>query len=191
LRLKQRLIDLPPDVDIVDFNEYDGNPPASTLAETVTKNTTLAMLRDRLLATHEGAEANNSLNTARTHFKHVVANLGQGFLLAALIQVDLQQHANLRADKEIASVTIRKEIHGLRATWSWGRRSGLVATEWPGKELVYRKTAVMCSSPTTKSPYGGDILVDFMGSCVQRPLLKGVRKGKFTPFQDVGPSNES
>jgi hypothetical protein len=56
------------------------------------------------------------------------------------------KHGDPRAAEDIAPVTIRKEIHGLRAAWNWGRRSGLVAAEWPGRGLVYRKT-------TEKPPY--------------------------------------
>jgi integrase len=144
LRLKQRLIELPPGVDIVDFIEHDGKPPlpagTGPVTNPITTNATLATLRDRYLATHEGAQEKTSLNTARTHFKHVVATLGPGFPLAELTQVELQKHADRRAGDGIAPVTIRKEIHGLRAAWNWGRRAGLVAGEWAGKGLVYRKT---------------------------------------------------
>src|SRR4051794_38455509 len=52
-RLKQRLIELPPGVDIVEFIEFDGRPPADrqqTPAES--RELTLAAFRDRYLATH-------------------------------------------------------------------------------------------------------------------------------------------
>src|SRR5262249_16022152 len=44
-----------------------------------------------------------------------------------------------RAGLGIAPVTIKKEIHGGRAAWNWGRTAGLAAKEWPGKGLVYPK----------------------------------------------------
>jgi integrase len=144
LRLKQGLIKLPPGVDIVDFIEHDGKPPlpggTGPVTNPVNTNATLGTLRDRFLATQEGAQEKSSLKTARTHFKHVVATLGEGFPLAELTLPKLQQHASRRAAEGIAPVTIRKEIHGLRAAWNWGRRSGLVAAEWPCQGLVYRKT---------------------------------------------------
>ena len=144
MRLKQRLIDLPPGVEIVDFVRYDGKPPASLVnsgsAALPTKTGTLAVLRDRFLTTHAGAHEAGTLGTARTHFKHIAATLGDHFPLAELTLPDLQRHVDRRAAKGIAPVTIRKEIDGLRAAWNWGKRTGLVALEWPGRGLVYRKT---------------------------------------------------
>jgi integrase len=144
LRLKQRLIELPPGVGIVDFVRYDGKPPASLVnpgsAAATAKTGTLAVLRDRFLATHASAHEADTLGTARTHFKHMAATLGDHFPLAELTLPDLQRHVERRAAQGIAPVTIRKEIDGLRAAWNWGKRSGLVAREWPGKGLVYRKT---------------------------------------------------
>ena len=144
MRLKQRLIDLPPGVEIVDFIRYDGKPPTSLVnsgSATVTPTTgTLAVLRDRFLATHAGAHEEGTLGTARTHFKHMAATLGEQFPLAELTLPDLQRHVDRRSAKGIAPVTIRKEIDGLRAAWNWGKRTGLVALEWPGRGLVYRKT---------------------------------------------------
>ena len=66
LRLKQRLIDLPPGVGIVDFLQYDGKPPGPAIASdgsgstagqpdgaTLARRavTTLVTLRDRYLET--------------------------------------------------------------------------------------------------------------------------------------------
>lgn len=62
------------------------------------------------------------------------------FPLPELAQADLQRHVDRRTGEAIALVTIKKEINGLRAAWNWGRRSGLVTAEWPGKGLVYQKT---------------------------------------------------
>ncbi len=143
MRLKQRLIDLTPGVGIVEFIRYDGKPPVSAVnpgAAATAKTTTLALLRDRFLATHAGAHEENTLGTARTHFKHLAATLGEHFPLAELTLPDLQRHVDRRAGKQIAPVTIRKEIDGLRAAWNWGRHTGLVPGEWPGRGLVYRKT---------------------------------------------------
>jgi integrase len=98
------------------------------------------MIRDRFLATHAGAHEKNTLYTAGIHFKHLIATLGERFPLAELTQVDLQRHVDRRAADEISPVTIKEEVHGFRAAWNWGRRAGLVAKEWPGTGLVYKKT---------------------------------------------------
>ncbi len=139
LRLKQRLIDLPPGVDITDFLRHDGRPPESAPAAP-RGNAPLVTLRDRFLAAHAGAHEKNTLYTARIHFNHLIAALGEKFPPAELAQADLQRHVARRAEQGIAPVTIRKEVNGFRAAWNWGRRTGLVSKEWPGQGLVYQKT---------------------------------------------------
>jgi hypothetical protein len=53
MRLKQRLIELPPGVDIVEFIRFDGKPPADMEQIPVeSRELTLAAFRDRYLATH-------------------------------------------------------------------------------------------------------------------------------------------
>ncbi len=142
MRLKQRLIELPTGVDIVDFIRYDGKPPAFVTKpgspSAASTPTTLATLRDSFLATHAEAHEADTLGTARTHFTHLVATLGDQFPLAGLGLLDLRRHVERRAATGIAPVTIRKEIDGLRAAWNWGRRGGMVVGEWPGRGLVYR-----------------------------------------------------
>lgn len=139
LRLKQRLIELPPGVDITDFLQHDGKPPETAPAVPL-GNTPLVTLRDRFLAIHAGAHEKNTLYTARIHFNHLIATLGEKFPLPELAQAELQRHVDRRAGEGIAPVTIKKEINGFRAAWNWGRRLGLVTKEWPGKGLVYQKT---------------------------------------------------
>jgi integrase len=52
---------------------------------------------------------------------------------------DLQKHVDPRAAAKMAPATIKKEVHTLRAAWNWGRRIGLVNTEFPGSGLIYNK----------------------------------------------------
>src|SRR3954454_15519762 len=59
LRLGQRLIELPPGVDIAAFLRHDGRPPESAPSPP-RGNTLLVTLRDRFLATHVGAHERNS-----------------------------------------------------------------------------------------------------------------------------------
>jgi hypothetical protein len=68
-RLKQRLLVLPQNTDIVAFIEHDGKPPGvgPTLASAPRQVVTIALLRDRYLSTHgNGTIEANSLGTCRT-----------------------------------------------------------------------------------------------------------------------------
>jgi integrase len=113
---------------------YEQSPAGNSLGNT------LEVLRDRYLAVHADSLEKNTLYTARIHFAHLLATLGDKKLLRELVQDDLQRHVQRRSGMGIASVTIKKEIHGFRAAWNWGKRAGLVTKEWPGKGLVYPKT---------------------------------------------------
>src|SRR5947209_10560610 len=77
LRLKQRLIELPPGVGIVDFVQYDGKPPASSCVDEmsvtngVTKSVaTLTAFRDRYLATHRASLEPRTVDCIELHFRH-------------------------------------------------------------------------------------------------------------------------
>ena len=141
MRLKQGLVELPAGVDIVSFVEQDGKVVPAAKASSRRASETVGTLRDRYLATHEGAQEEKTLYTTRIHFKHVVTTLGEGFPLSDLTHASLQQHINRRASGKLAPATIKKEIATLRAAWNWGRRNELVEAEWPGRGLVYRKTS--------------------------------------------------
>ena len=53
MRLRQRLIELPPGLDIVAFLQHDGKPPADMQAVPAeSRQLTLADFRDRYLTTH-------------------------------------------------------------------------------------------------------------------------------------------
>lgn len=140
LRLRQRLIELPPGVEVSEFLQHDGRPPELAPAGP-RGNAHLVTLRDRFLDVHAGAHEKNTLYTTRIHFNHLIATLGEKFPLPELAQADLQRHADRRAREGIAPVTIKKEINGFRAAWNWARRTGIVSKEWPGKGLVYQKAS--------------------------------------------------
>src|SRR5262245_66610682 len=64
MRLKQGLIELPPGIDIAEFVQHDGKPPApATPASATRKTLTLATLRDRFLATQATGREKNTLYT--------------------------------------------------------------------------------------------------------------------------------
>ena len=142
LRLRQGLLEIPPDVDVVEFVRHDGTPPAKrTVHRAGTRRSgTLGELRDRYLATHEGAHEKSTLYTAGIHFKHLIETLGDDYRLSGLAQADLQKHIDRRSARDVSPVTVKKEVHGLRAAWNWGRAAGMVDGDWPGRGLVYGKT---------------------------------------------------
>lgn len=97
LRLGQRLIDWPPGVDIVEFVQFDGRPPARKAAALVLARLTLAAFRERYLETHRGSLEANTLDTAELHFKHLTRILGAGFHIRDLKLADLQGYADRRS----------------------------------------------------------------------------------------------
>jgi integrase len=143
MRLKQRLIVLPDDVDIVTFVEHDGQPPnvGPTLPQAPRKVVTLGHLKDRYLSAHSnGTIEANSLYTCRLHLKHFVGFLGESFPIGELSTAILQNYVNHRAKAKLSPVTIRKELATLRASWNWGQPSGLTEGKFPNQGLRYPKT---------------------------------------------------
>jgi integrase len=144
LRIRQRLIHVPPGVAISDFILQDGKvaepeaPPVEPIA--------FRQLRDRYLETHEnGALEENSLDTVKMHLRHLEHTLGEGFPVQELSLADLQRHVNLRARKKyrgklLSPVTLKKEMASFRAAWNWAAHTGLVKGAFPSKGLVYPKT---------------------------------------------------
>ena len=139
MRLKQRLLEVPPGCTVVQFMQHDGKPPAN-LSTAVRKDTTFGQLRDQYVETFSnGAIEANSLCTVRIHLNHLETTLGKRFLLAGLSMASLQGHID-RRQEDVAPVTIRKEINSFRATWNWGARMKFVEGQFPSRGLVYPKT---------------------------------------------------
>ncbi len=142
MRLKQGLITLPEDVDIVAFLEHDGKAlnPGSTLPGTRRHAVTLGHLQDRYLSTHaNGTIEAKCLKTCKLHLSHLTRELGSGFPLAELSLAKLQEYVNRRAEAKISPVTIRKELATLRAAWNWGEPMGLTAGRFPYRALRFPK----------------------------------------------------
>lgn len=143
MRLKQRLIALPAGIDIVSFVQCDGRPPAPGAGPAAAPSRhalSLGELRDRYLATHARAKETSTLKTARTHFVHLVATLGERFPLAELRPPDLQRHIDRRVKTPVSAVTVRMEIGTLRTAWNWAKASGLLAADFSADGLAYPKT---------------------------------------------------
>jgi len=141
MRLRQRLITLPPGVDIVDFVANDGKPREPSVRSEVRGRLTLGTLRDRYLDTlANGTIEKSTLGLIGTHFKHLVRTFGEQFALETLTLGDIQKHVDRRARQDIKPVTIKKELTTFRAAWNWATDMGLVTARFPIKGIRYPKT---------------------------------------------------
>jgi integrase len=137
MRIRQRLLDVPAGMDIVTFIEHDGKPPPASQPRT--KSTPLSELRDAYLETFgNGALESSTLRTAKLHLQHLGKTLGEGFPMNTLVLPDLQRHVD-RRQKEVAGITVKKEIDTLRAAWNWACRMQLTHGAFPNAGLVYPK----------------------------------------------------
>jgi hypothetical protein len=139
MRVKQRLLEIPASVSVVDFIRFDGRPPVDP-ALTVRKDTTLHRLTEEYVKTvSNGAIESNTLANAKIHIKHLEKTLGKHFLLASITLGKLQDHITRRAPK-VSAVTIKKELDTLRTIWNWGLRMQWVDRMFPCAGLIYPKT---------------------------------------------------
>ena len=138
--LKQRLLTMPPGMDIVTFLRHDGKPPDTT-RESSPPDITFAQLRDGYLKTiGNGSVEKNTLYTSKIHLAHLADTLGERFPIVTLAHADLQRHVTRRcAAKTVAAITIKKELDTLRSAWNWAKRMGYTQDEFPGAGLVYPK----------------------------------------------------
>ena len=148
MRLKQRLIELPPDVDIVEFVQFDGKPPADLQEVSAeSRELTLAGFRDRYLATHSDSLEDRTIEGIGLHFKHLVAALGERFPIRELKLADLQGYVDRRAKakgmsgKRLSPATIKKELVTLRTAWNWAEKMGIVTGRFPYHGLRYPKSS--------------------------------------------------
>jgi hypothetical protein len=138
MRLKQRLIELPPALDIVEFVRFDGKPPADVQELSAeSREMTLTGFRDRYLATHRDSLEDRTIKGIELHFKHLTAALGEAFPIRELKLADLQGYVDRRAKakdmngKRLSPATIRKEIVTLRTAWNWAEKMGIVTAAFP------------------------------------------------------------
>src|SRR5215469_8679150 len=95
MRLSQRLATVPTGMGIVEYLEFDGKPPATE--KPLPEKVSLAQLRDRYRATHEGSLEPTTLYGIKIHFKHLADILGPAFPIAELQLADLQRYVDVRA----------------------------------------------------------------------------------------------
>lgn len=144
LRLKQKLLTIPPGVHITDFVLHGGKVPEPVVASP--GKTTFAELKKQYLDTHQnGAMEANSLRTIELQLGQFGQTLGEKFVMQELALADLQRHVNRRREKKyrgkkLSPVTLKKEMASLRAAWNWASHMGLVKGVFPSRGLVYPKT---------------------------------------------------
>jgi integrase len=145
MRVKQRLLTVPSDCDIVDFILADGRAPTTPLPTGSGERITIGKLRDRYFETHSnGTLEQSTLDGIRLHFKHLVSTLGDRFPVQELTLSDLQKHVDRRAkmagmNGKLSPATIRKEIVTLRTAWNWAVHMDLVSGRFPNRGLRFPK----------------------------------------------------
>jgi integrase len=143
MRLKQRLAELPPGVDIVEFVQRDGTPKPRSTTPTQNGELTLVDFRDRYLVTTRQSQERRSVEGIELHFKHLASALGERFPIRELKMSDLQEYINRRAKakgmygRRLSPATIKKEIVTLRTAWNWAVEMDLVTGRFPNKSLRF------------------------------------------------------
>lgn len=144
LRIKQKLITLPPGVGIDEFVLMGGKTPEQPVP--TVEAISFSAFKQKYLETHgNGAMEANSLQTVGMHLNHFERTLGERFPLNALTLADLQRHVSRRREKsyrgkKLSPVTLKKEMTSFRAAWNWAVHMGMVKGVFPSKGLVYPKT---------------------------------------------------
>jgi hypothetical protein len=124
----------------VSFIQHDGKPPPTPEAPATTAMT-FGEFRDSFIrAFSNGAIEANTLTTATIHMQHLAATFGEKFPITTLSHSKLQKHID-RREKNVAPVTIKKEIYTLKAAWNWGKQMEYVEGDFPSHGLLYRKSA--------------------------------------------------
>jgi integrase len=146
LRLKQRLIELPAGVGIVEFIQLDGRTPVPAAGnETVAKVLTLSAFLNRYLDTHRQSLEQRTIEGIELHCKHLLGALGEYFPTRELKLADLQGYVDSRSKakgmngRRLSPATIKKEIVSLRTAWNWGVKMGLISGRFPNDGLRFAK----------------------------------------------------
>jgi integrase len=145
MRLRQRLIELPPGVDIREFLQRDGQASAPAFTPAQTGELTLGEFRDRYIATNRDSQEKRSMDGIELHFKHLAAALGERFPIRELKMSQLQGYIDQRGKakgmfgRRLSPATIKKEIVTLRTAWNWAAKMGLVAGRFPNDGLRFPK----------------------------------------------------
>ncbi len=98
MRLKQRFIELQPGIDIVQFVQFDGKPPADLQEVSAeSRELTLASVRDPYLATHSVSLQGHTTDAIGLRFEHLTAALVELFPIRELRLANLRHYMDRRA----------------------------------------------------------------------------------------------
>lgn len=145
IRLIERgRLELPPDVDPATFILSDGKRSGEKERR---ERLTLEQLIDRYQAElPEGTKEESTLNSERTHFKHLLRHLKGSTIAQSLSPSDIQAYVtNRKKDrwrgKPIGAQTVKKELVTLRLVWNWAGELGYVVGPSPVRKLKNLQTA--------------------------------------------------
>ncbi len=147
-RLKNRLVEIPSGISVIDFIRFDGKPaPKSDEPPTPTPGkTSLGEFRDRYVATHKASLEQTTLNGILLHFKYFVTAWDEGFEITDLTLSRLQEYVDSRTKdaglngRTLSPATIKKEIVTLRTAWNWAKRMKIVTERFPYEGLRYPRS---------------------------------------------------
>ena len=147
--LEKGRIDLPNDVDVVEFLLSDGKLNGKYRANS--KLRTLKQFSDAFLASiPPDSLEDKTFQCMRTHLRHLARVLGKSCSLAALNLEDLQGYVNRRSlekgnrSKKLSPTTIKKELATLRTLWNWANNAEHLSRLFPSRGLRYPKS---CEKP--------------------------------------------
>jgi hypothetical protein len=108
---------VPDGVSLEDFVAAGGKVPVLAARP---ETTTARQLFDHYFQTHaNGTIEENSLGTARSHLNQFAETASERFRIQGLTLLDLQGHVERRRKKGVATVTLKKEVATVRASWNW------------------------------------------------------------------------
>jgi integrase len=117
MRLKQKLVHMPPGCDIVTFVQHDGKPPEHEAASAADrKELTLGELRDAYCRSQQKKLEQTTLEGIRAHFSHLLRILGEKRLIAPLTLADLQHYVDRRSGEWIDPDYYRRKRREKAAT---------------------------------------------------------------------------
>jgi integrase len=141
-RLKNRLIEIPSGVSVVDFVQFDGKPASAPQPG----DCALSDLRDKYLDTHRSSLEKTTLDGIELHFGYFVEAWGERFSINGLSLLKLQEYVDARTKdagmngRKVSAATIKKEIVTLRTAWNWAKRAKIVKEAFPYEGLRYPRT---------------------------------------------------
>jgi integrase len=140
-RLKNRLVEIPSGVSVIDFIQFDGKPAAP-----IHDAHTLGEFRDKYLATHKASLEKTTLDGIELHFGYFVEAWSEKFPINDLGLLKLQEYVDARTKdagmngRKVSAATIKKEIVTLRTAWNWAKRAKIVKEPFPYAGLRYPRT---------------------------------------------------